>query len=107
MQKTGLIIEAEVTPKGLNDFHVKRVFIPGEDWVENESSEFNVIDAKKWAELMVEGLVTVIYAAHDAKIKDSAEFLRETIKHLEDSFIIPAITNVNPNEDGKNYKTRS
>ena len=105
--RTGLIIEAEITEKGLNDFHVRRVHVNGEGWERNENEgRMTVNDARKWIELMVEGITTVIYNAHDAKIKDSAEFLRETIDKLSHSFAVPAKTNISVNPDEKNYKAQ-
>lgn len=105
--RTGLIIEAEITEKGLNDFHVRRVHVNGEDWERNEhEGRMTIGDARKWVELMVEGITTVIYSAHDAKIKDSAEFLRETMDKLGQAFAVPAKTNISVNPDDKNYKVQ-
>lgn len=104
--KTGLIIEAEETDKGLNNFSIKRVHVKGEDWVDNEGNDFNMIDANKWVDLMVEGIVTVIYNAHECNVKDSAEYLREVIHKLEQAFIKPADVSVVHSEEkeilGKN-----
>ena len=76
--RTGLIIEAEITDKGLNDFHVRRVHVNGEEWMRNENEgKMTVNDARKWIELMVEGITTVIYSAHDAGIKDCRIFKRD------------------------------
>jgi len=106
--RTGLIIEAEITEKGLNDFHVRRVCVNGEEWERNENEgRMTVNDARKWIELMVEGITTVIYSAHDAKIKDSAEFLRETIDKLGHAFAVPAKTGININPDDKDYKVQT
>ncbi len=103
--RTGLIIEAEITEKGLNDFRVKRVHVVGEEWEGNENEgRMTVNDARKWIELMVEGITTVIYSAHDAKIKDSAEFLRETIDKLGQAFAVPAKTSIDVDAEIKNYK---
>ena len=104
--KTGLIIEATETEKGLNDFSVKRVHIKGENWISNQSNDFNMIDANKWVDLMIEGTVTVIYTAHDLKEKDSAEFLREVISKLEQSFIKPANTSISYPES-KDYTVKN
>ncbi len=95
MQKTGLIIEAESENDELNNFTIRRATVVGENWVQNKDSKnLNVDDANDWIDLMVEGITTVIYNCHDQKIKDSAEFLRETIAKLEQSFIKPSDTNV-------------
>lgn len=106
--RTGLIIEAEVTEKGLNDFHVRRVHVHGEEWERNENEgRMTVNDARKWIELMVEGITTVIYSAHDAGIKDSAEFLRETIDKLGHAFAVPAKTEIALDSNEKNYKVQA
>lgn len=97
--KTGLIIEAEETDKGLNNFSIKRVHVKGEDWVNNEGDDFNMVDANKWTDLMVEGIITVIYNAHERNVKDSAEYLREVIHKLEQAFIKPADVSVVHSEE--------
>ena len=104
--KTGIIIEADVTNKGLNNFSINRTFIHGEDWECNESdNELSLNDADKYIELMVEGIVTVMMVLHDKGLKDSAKSLRDVIAKLEESFIQPANTSVsNPSmKDG--YRT--
>jgi len=105
--KTGIIIEADVTDKGLNHFSLKRVYVKGEDWVDNEKETFNIDDADKWIELMVEGITTVIYNAHEMKIKDSAQYLREVISQLEQAFIKPANVSVDENTKSKDYNTNN
>ncbi len=104
--KTGLIIEAELENGELNNFSVKRVSVQGEEWVDNEFGQFNIVDANKWVDLMVEGITTVIYTAHEGGIKDSAAFLREVIHKLEQSFIKPADVNVDENSERKEYTGR-
>ena len=107
MKKTGLIIEAEVTNKGLNHFSVHRVSVNGEDWVKNEGNKPNIVDANNWVELIVEGITTIIMNCHDLKIKDSAEFLREVMGKLEQSFIVASNTHVSTSPNDKEYKSKN
>lgn len=96
--KSGCIITAEVTDKGLNHVNVNRIGFSRTDnteWVKNESETMlTKADAENYVELMVEGIMTVIYCAHDNNIKDSAQFMRETIEKLQQVFVQPANTNV-------------
>lgn len=95
---TGVIVTAERKDDGsLNHFQVSRVDIKGEEWEKNTSNELNVEDMNTWTDIMVEGIITVIYVAHENKLVDSAKFLRDVIGRLEQSFIVPADVNVQKN----------
>ena len=53
---------------------------------------------------MCEGLVTLIHLAHQNKMKDSVQSLKDCIKHLEDGFIDSQYKTVNlasPNKDNE------
>ncbi len=96
--KSGLVIVANVTERGLDDVTVNRIGYSRTDeseWIKPESdSELTEKDANDLVGLMVEGIMTVIYCAHEKGIKDSAKFMRETINRLEEVFIKPANTSV-------------
>ena len=106
--KTGLIVQADETDRGLDNFSVKRVSVNGEDWVENSNnSTLNVKDATKWIELMREGIMTVILACHDTKIRDSADFFREVLHDFEISFATVCKTSVIPNSPEKLFNIKT
>jgi hypothetical protein len=101
--KTGIIIEAEITDKGLNDIVVKRTFVHGEEWVRSQP-ELNTDDANEFIDLMVEGIQTIIMALHDKGLADSAAMYRETLEKMDKAFIQPCITSVTKTDDKKKYK---
>lgn len=92
--KTGIIITADIQKKKLNNFSISRVHDNTDDWIDNKHKGVHIEDLIDWTTLLVEGIQTVIYTAHDLKIKDSAEYLREIISQLESSFVIPADINI-------------
>ena len=103
--KTGIIIEADLTDKGLNNFSVKRTFVEGEEWVRS-LPEFNKEDADEFIDLMVNGIQTVIMALHDKGLVDSAAKHRETLAKMDKAFVEPCITDISKVDETKKHKSQ-
>lgn len=102
--KTGIIVEAEVTDRGINHVSVHRTFVEGEEWVADEDKASpNLNDINKYSELLVEGMITVIAYAHKAGLKDECVHLREVINRLEASFVQPSEVKLHENTGRAGY----
>ena len=101
--KTGVMIEAEITDKGLNNFSVRRMFVVGEEWVRSRP-ELNLEDANEFIELMVEGIQSIIMNCHDKGLADSPAMHRKALAMMDKAFVQACKTSIDTTKDKKNYK---